>query len=192
MIMSSRQFILRQLQPSRSYQLKVSEPNNHSTGNIAELKAAFVEKYKELGGQLINCSVNHIEATIKELIESHSWHKGISSKEFTWQDLPLGSFDDLGYDPDFSITACSGLIASTGSIVIECGPDQSRLASVSCQNHIVIAKNTQIVSHIHQVLKYINGSMSCIISGHSKTADIEKTLVDGAHGPKQLFLILLA
>ena len=115
------------------------------------------------------------------------YHQGLS-----WQSLPISTYDQIGYDPAFSITPCTALIASTGSVLIESNSEQSRLASVSCQHHIIIANQSQINYSIHQAIKKVNSSMCCIISGHSKTADIEKKLVDGAHGPKKVILILTA
>ena len=64
--------------------------------------------------------------------------------------------------------------------------------------HIVLAYTSQIVLDIKDGLKLLKekyeGSLPSMISnvtGPSRTADIEKTLVLGAHGPKELFVFLL-
>ena len=64
--------------------------------------------------------------------------------------------------------------------------------------HVVIAYTSQIVPNIKDGLKFIKEkynnqlpSMITTISGPSRTADIEKTLVQGAHGPREILVFLI-
>ena len=66
------------------------------------------------------------------------------------------------------------------------------------ENHIIIAKASQVVTEIKDALSGIKKrypeklpSQISLITGPSRTADIEKTLVLGAHGPKKLFVIFI-
>ena len=95
-----------------------------------------------------------------------------------------------------TITLAEALIAQTGSILVSasCG---GRGASVIAPCHIVYATTAQLVPDLTTALKRVSeegilerNSFACIISGSSRTADIEKILVQGAHGPRRLVVIL--
>jgi len=95
-----------------------------------------------------------------------------------------------------TVTLAEALIAQTGSILVTaaCG---GRGASVIAPCHIVYATAAQLVpdlatalSRVSQERKLDSNSFACVISGSSRTADIEKILVQGAHGPRRLVVIL--
>ncbi len=95
-----------------------------------------------------------------------------------------------------TITLAEALIAQTGSILVTaaCG---GRGASVIAPCHIVYATTAQLVPDLTTALGRISqerilnrNSFACVISGSSRTADIEKILVQGAHGPRRLVVIL--
>jgi L-lactate utilization protein LutC len=97
-----------------------------------------------------------------------------------------------------TVTRAEALIAQTGSILVTaaCG---GRGASVIAPCHIVYATVAQLVpdlatalSRVSQERKLDSNSFACVISGSSRTADIEKILVQGAHGPRRLVVILQA
>jgi L-lactate dehydrogenase complex protein LldG len=95
-----------------------------------------------------------------------------------------------------TITACEALVALTGSVLVSasCG---GRGASVIPPVHIVIASVDQLVPDLESVFAKIRdrnlafqNSYLCLITGSSRTADIEKILVMGAHGPIRLIVVL--
>ena len=95
-----------------------------------------------------------------------------------------------------TVTLAEALIAQTGSILATaaCG---GRGASVVAPCHIVLAKAGQLVPDLQTALDnamhkgtFARNSFACVISGSSRTADIEKILVQGAHGPRRLVIIL--
>ncbi|CAN5256377.1 hypothetical protein BH09BAC5_BH09BAC5_24570 [soil metagenome] len=97
-----------------------------------------------------------------------------------------------------SVTGCEFLIARTGSILISSKQLSGRRAAVSPKQHIVVCKTSQLILHIKEALKAIKAkygntmpSMVSIITGPSRTADIEKTLIQGAHGPKEIFVFMI-
>jgi L-lactate dehydrogenase complex protein LldG len=98
-----------------------------------------------------------------------------------------------------SITLCEGLIARTGSILVSSQQSAGRRLTIFPPIHIVIAFTSQCVWEVKDGLSFLKAkyqnnfpSMVSVISGPSQTADIEKTLVLGAHGPKELILLLVA
>ena len=95
-----------------------------------------------------------------------------------------------------TITLADALIAQTGSIFVSasCG---GRGASVVAPCHIVLARASQLVPDLQTAMRDATAeqrldknSFACIISGSSRTADIEKILVQGAHGPIRLAVIV--
>lgn len=92
-----------------------------------------------------------------------------------------------------AISSCEFLIARTGTVVISTRSETGRRPISFAPNHIVIARKEQLLAYPEEALqklqkKYGNSlpSMISFVSGPSRTADIEKTLVLGAHGPKSL------
>ncbi len=97
-----------------------------------------------------------------------------------------------------SITTCESLVARTGTIVLSSAATQGRTASVYCPIHICIAYTSQLVYDTKDALnalkeKYKHNLPSVVsfATGPSRTADIEKTLVKGIHGPKDVYCILI-
>jgi L-lactate dehydrogenase complex protein LldG len=95
-----------------------------------------------------------------------------------------------------TVSLAETLIAQTGSILVSasCG---GRGASVIAPCHIVYATTAQLVPDLATALGRASqertldrNSFACVISGSSRTADIEKILVQGAHGPRRLVVIL--
>ena len=101
-------------------------------------------------------------------------------------------------DAEASLTSCESLITRTGSIMVSSANAGGRRLSIYPPTHIVVAKASQLVPDIKDGLQRVRDkykenfpSMVSLVSGPSRTADIEKTLVMGAHGPKQLVLFLI-
>ena len=95
-----------------------------------------------------------------------------------------------------TITLVEALIAQTGSILVSaaCG---GRGASVVAPCHIAFATLDQLVPDLETALGNASrqgilekNSFACVISGSSRTADIEKILVQGAHGPRRLVVVV--
>ncbi len=111
---------------------------------------------------------------------------------------------DAGYEKnaleacDAGLTECESLIAQTGSVCVTSLSSGGRALSVLPPHHLVIATRAQLVPDLsaayeHLAEKYGANYPSFIsfISGPSRTGDIERILVLGAHGPKKLTVLLL-
>lgn len=99
---------------------------------------------------------------------------------------------------DVAITPCHYLVARTGAIVVSSAMPMGRIASVYAPVHICVAYSDQLVydtAHAISKLKEEFGdklpSSISFIAGPSRTADIEKTLVTGVHGPGEVFVFLI-
>ena len=99
---------------------------------------------------------------------------------------------------DAGITECDALIAQTGSVLVTNRSAGGRALSVLPPHHVVLARRDQLLRDLpaaFQFLKQKYGanypSMMSFITGPSRTGDIERILVLGAHGPKKLTILLV-
>ncbi|MFQ6104570.1 MAG: lactate utilization protein C [Candidatus Glassbacteria bacterium] len=97
---------------------------------------------------------------------------------------------------DVCVTGCLYLVADGGVCVMDSSAGSGRLSSLLPPHHIVVAEKSRLVSHLGKVMGQLSGeefkkrSSLILISGPSRTADIEKELVLGVHGPLTLTVIL--
>jgi len=99
---------------------------------------------------------------------------------------------------DAGITACDALVAQTGSILVSTASAGGRALSVLPPHHVVIARAGQMVPYLASALRQAREryapnwpSSLSFITGPSRTGDIERILVLGAHGPKRLTVFIL-
>lgn len=164
----------------------------------------FAEQFTTVNGQFVFCEdeVQFIESLLN-LAEERSWRK-IYCWEKPLQDLltqyeyPFFETDKDFEQAEVGFTLCEALIARNGSILISNGNMAGRRLSIYPNVHIVLAYTSQLVMDINDAFKLLKNkyegnipSLISTITGPSRTADIEKTLVLGAHGPKELFVFLL-
>ncbi len=97
------------------------------------------------------------------------------------------------------ITGADAAIATTGTLVVSSGHGKARLPTVLPPVHIAIINETQILARLEDWVAaerangmntVLNSANVCFISGPSRTADIEKILVLGVHGPRNLHVIV--
>ncbi len=100
------------------------------------------------------------------------------------------------YDADASITDVAGAIAETGSLVIASGPHAPRAAFLVPPVHIAIVREDQILPDLADFFPTLAPdtlpASLVLITGPSKTADIEGILITGAHGPREVHAVLTA
>jgi L-lactate dehydrogenase complex protein LldG len=97
------------------------------------------------------------------------------------------------------LTGAAGVIATTGTLVVQAGPGTDRITTVLPRRHIAVIEQKQIVPRFEDWVaqQRVAGldpvqmpSNVCFISGPSRTADIEKNLVLGMHGPEKLQIVI--
>jgi L-lactate dehydrogenase complex protein LldG len=98
------------------------------------------------------------------------------------------------------ITGCDAAIAATGTIVLTSGPGRSRMASLLPPLHIAIVRESQLIPRLEDwvATQYADGlrtlraaSNITLITGCSRTADIEMSPVFGVHGPLEFVVVLI-
>jgi L-lactate dehydrogenase complex protein LldG len=105
-----------------------------------------------------------------------------------WRDAAAGA--DLG------VTSAALAVASTGSILIVPGPDHPRVASLLPPAHLAVLPASLLVAGLEDVMPVVTAaadrsSAPVLITGPSRTSDIEMTTVFGVHGPKVLRVLLV-
>jgi L-lactate dehydrogenase complex protein LldG len=164
----------------------------------------FAEELTAVSGNFIYCEngMDFIE-NILQLAEKINWRKIYCWEPELQRLLSEYEFPFYQTDKDFElaevgITLCEALIARNGSIMVSNENAAGRRLSIFPHHHIVIARTGQLVLDLKDAFKLIKNkygdqlpSMISTITGPSRTADIEKTLVLGAHGPKELFVFLI-
>jgi L-lactate dehydrogenase complex protein LldG len=100
--------------------------------------------------------------------------------------------------PDLvGITGCFAAIAETGTLAMTSGPETPAAMTLLPETHIAVVPASRLVSHMEEVFALLRAERGQppralnFISGPSRTADIEQTLVLGAHGPYRVHIILL-
>ena len=116
--------------------------------------------------------------------------------ELVEYEQPIEESKDLLFEIDAAITSTRGGIAETGSLILCTSPDEPRLMSLIPPIHIAVLHADTIYNTFWEVVntEQWNSGMptnALLISGPSKTADIEQTLVYGVHGPKELVVLLI-
>jgi L-lactate dehydrogenase complex protein LldG len=168
-----------------------------------ENAVVFAENFSKLLGRFSFCSdEKELVQQLQALIASRGWTK-IYCRETGIQDsLSVAGFSTVYTDDiagcDASITGCESLIARTGSIILSSAQQSGRTVSVYAPVHICIAYTNQLMFDISDGLQQLREtygpqfpSLVTLATGPSRTADIEKTLVVGVHGPKEVFCFLV-
>jgi L-lactate dehydrogenase complex protein LldG len=101
---------------------------------------------------------------------------------------------DALFAADLGISGVAFLVAETGSVVVQARPDEPRSLSLLPPVHIAVAERSQIVPDLFDLFAALGPDLpSCltVITGPSKTGDIELRLVTGVHGPGHLHVVLI-
>jgi L-lactate dehydrogenase complex protein LldG len=103
---------------------------------------------------------------------------------------------ELFTDTPASLTTTLGAIAATGSLILWPTREEPRLMSLVPPVHFALLKASEIRDNFYQVQQEFEWAQgmptnALLVSGPSKTADIEQVLAYGAHGPKDLVVLIL-
>jgi len=181
---------------------KNKEPDIFTRSN-QEPEIEFAEKFTELQGRFSFCgNEKELVNQLQTLFTTREW-KNIFLREEDLKQVLKASGLNIDYTDDLeacdaAITSCEYLVARTGSIALSSAQKSGRTVSVYAPVHICVAYSSQLVYDVKDGLdllaKKYHGKLPSLITfatGPSRTADIEKTLVVGVHGPKEVFCFLV-
>lgn len=168
-----------------------------------ELEVEFAEQFTKLTGKFIFClSWQELALQLQAVIAHNNWQHIYNQETQLVKTLSAQGFESAPYDSvatcDAAITTCEALIARTGSIVMSAAGPSGRSISVYAPVHICIARTNQLVYDVKDGIQLVKDkygadfpSLVTFATGPSRTADIEKTLVVGVHGPKEVYVFLV-
>jgi L-lactate dehydrogenase complex protein LldG len=197
----AKENILKRIRQALSNPAPLPFPQSEGNNSIFpaapdDLEVVFAEEFVNLQGKFAFCTdEKDMVQQIQKLVAEKQWTK-IYCNEDKWNN----DFSNTINLPtcDVSVTGCEFLVARTGTIVMSAAQQSGRTVSVYAPVHICIAYTNQLVYDIKDALqlmkeKYAGNIPSLITfaSGPSRTADIEKTLVTGVHGPKEVYCFLV-
>jgi L-lactate dehydrogenase complex protein LldG len=207
-VSSAKENILKKIRQALSESTPIPFPQSEGSASVfqpsqQDLEIEFAEQFAKLQGKFIFC-VDHKELSgqLKALMAQQGWKSIFCKEEAIKETLRTNAFDAFTSSDlagcEAALTTCESLIARTGSIVLSSANASGRTVSVYAPVHICVAYTDQLLYDIRDGLialkdKYHQQLPSLITfaTGPSRTADIEKTLVVGVHGPKQVYLFLI-
>lgn len=169
-----------------------------------ELEIEFAENFTELQGRFVYCStMAEAVDNLQQLVANRKWQSVFCAEEkvvsLLKPHLTVLNVANLAKS-EAAITTCDALVARTGSFLLSSATASGRTVSVYTPIHICLAYTSQLVYDVKDGLQLLQheynhaGTMPSfftLASGPSRTADIEKTLVVGVHGPKEVFCLLI-
>lgn len=127
-------------------------------------------------------TVGYVDARVRPLL-------GTGWEGFTFHD----TFDREQRDLyQFGLTCVAGGVAESGSLVLKDADAASRLATLAPWVHVAVLRTADLVPDVATaVSRFDRDSAQILVTGPSKTADIEGILIEGVHGPGQQYCVLL-
>ena len=157
---------------------------------------AFTSRLESVGGHVHRCA--------DEASASAQLRAIVGEAAYAVSDSPLavrvGPSAALGPDASraellecpLGLTGAQVAIAETGTLVLASAKERHRLISLVPPIHVAVIETRQIVATLGDALDAVKGDPAVtFITGPSRTADIELTLVVGVHGPKEVHVLLI-
>lgn len=207
-VSQAKENILKKIRQALTEPVPIPFPQSEGNSSVyqashQENEVEFAEQFTKVQGKFIYCADQpEMLVQLQQLIMQNGWTH-IFCREtglLRFLGAPLNGLitQESLVDADASITSCELLIARTGSLLLSAGQESGRTVSVYAPVHICLAYASQLVYDIREGLEFLQEkykdklpSLITLASGPSRTADIEKTLVVGIHGPKEVYVFLI-
>jgi L-lactate dehydrogenase complex protein LldG len=206
--MSSREKILQKIRKALAKPVPSPFPAQDPNAVIYpkpgdDLAVLYAREFTRLLGRFAYCAdERELARQLSALVAEKTWTELYCADEALKKMLLSGGAFEFSTkalaDSHASVTTCEALVARTGSMVLSAAQPEGRTASVYAPVHICVARTSQLVWDIADAIQFLkqkySGGLPSLISfatGPSRTADIEKTLVVGVHGPKEVYCFLV-
>lgn len=183
---------------------EIGKPNYKALFNIDQtddLATTFATSFSEIGGKFIFCNdIKDFVNKLNDLVQARAWNHILCAQQQLFSYLVSSQvpyvleMDPKRDEAPACITDCELAIARTGSFIFSSQQNFGRIAPIYFPTHIVVLQPHQVVADVNDALKLMRQkynnqlpSMINLNTGPSRTADIEKTLVTGVHGPKEIY-----
>ncbi len=193
--MSSKESILNSIRHNNKVQ-EVALPNIENFGITFENKMEqFTKVIQTVGGKALQCHKNELNQVIEELypeavfISSNVEECTLSTVHENELKTPH-ELENL----DLAIVKAEFAVAENGAVWMKNPSNKHRALYFIANNIVIIVSKDDIVNNMHEAyerIEFEKAGYGVFISGPSKTADIEQSLVIGAHGPKSGYVIFV-
>ena len=194
-MMSSKESILNSIRQDNKVQ-EVALPNIENFGITFENKMEqFTKVIQTVGGKALQCHKNELNQVIEELypeavfISSNVEECTLSTVHENELKTPH-ELENL----DLAIVKAEFAVAENGAVWMKNPSNKHRALYFIANNIVIIVSKDDIVNNMHEAyerIEFEKAGYGVFISGPSKTADIEQSLVIGAHGPKSGYVIFV-
>lgn len=182
------------------------------TEDVATRAARFVTNARGWQAEVHETTAATLATTLADVVASHGIRRLLAGRDIalvdalrtlpddvalTWYDRPLAELKDTLFDAiDAGITTTRGAIAETGSLILWPDIREPRTLSLVPPLHIAVLHADTIHATLHHAIASGDWASqlptnALLVTGPSKTADIQRLLVYGAHGPKKLVILLV-
>ncbi|MCL4527890.1 MAG: LUD domain-containing protein [Chloroflexi bacterium] len=160
----------------------------------------FTEELTALGGNVYRVSKAELNDKLIEFLKSRNidaalmWDQVEGVDEVRLTEAGVRAVRSVDPTLKAGITGAVSAIAETGTLVIPSGKGQPLSASLLSETHIAVVKSSQVVLSLEEALlrnEVRDASAVALVTGPSRTADIEMTLTIGVHGPKELHVFVV-
>ena len=197
----AKENILKRIRQALSNPVPLPFPQSEGTNSVFHpatdsLDVVFAQEFINIQGKFAFCiDEADMLQQLEQLIADKQWSKIFCNTD-QWNSTFSNTINLESCDA--SITGCEFLVARTGTIVMSAAQQSVRTVRVYAPIHICIAYTNQLVYDVKDALQSLKekytGNIPSLITfatGPSRTADIEKTLVTGVHGPKEVYCFLV-
>ncbi len=206
---TSREKVLKQIRDALIEQTEAPYPIIDTESQVYQeitdpLDVTFAENLLKVQGKFVYCdNEEEFYSTLQAFILEKDWplifcFDNVIQSMLKSAGIPYESNKDKITEAGIGITRCENLVARFGSVVVSSRLSPGRKINVFPGIHLVLAYSSQLVPELKDAFRNLKKkyqadfpSMVSVITGPSRTADIEKTLVLGAHGPKELYVFLI-
>jgi L-lactate dehydrogenase complex protein LldG len=177
---------------------------------VAETLEMFAENVADYRAQVVRVGPSGVAGAVAEALREHgchtvvvpsgldpSWRRAVADVATVLSEAEAVTHHELDA-VDAVVTACAVGVATTGTIVLDHGPDQGRRElTLVPDTHVCVIRADQVVHDVPESVARLrpgpHGARPLTwISGPSATSDIELERVEGVHGPRTLVVVLVA
>lgn len=177
--------------------------------DLPKINKTLIENFEfqlaSLSGQVTRIqSKDQIPAVVENHIKQHQLRKELLisndsiCQNLSWSSAIKTSFKKAEDNDQIALSCAYAGVAETGSIVMVSSPNTPTTHNFLVSDHIVLLKASRIVSHLETVWREIQDNHSPVmprtinvLTGPSRTGDVEQTIQLGAHGPIRFHVIIL-
>jgi L-lactate dehydrogenase complex protein LldF len=166
---------------------------------VVTLVEKFVQEFEAVGGRLHRVSEKELPGAVASLLKEDYIDRiqcaaGLAQMEAFLQESGISIANEADPQLRAGITAALAGIADTGSLLLVAGEQGTLTASLLPDIHIAVLRSSQLMPSLADVLakeQVRSASAAVIITGPSRTGDIEMALTIGVHGPKEIHVFLV-